>query len=37
MIVFGLKVVEIPPFVGKKFSSFTTKSTMWIVRSFEIL
>jgi hypothetical protein len=34
MMVFGLKVSETPPFVGKKFSSLTAWNTIWIVRSF---
>ena len=34
---FGLKVSEIPPFVGKKLSSFTVWNTMCIVNNLGIL
>jgi hypothetical protein len=36
MMVFGLRVSEIPPFVGKKLSILTALSTMCIIKSFEI-
>ena len=35
-MVFGLKVLEIPTFVGKKFSIFIALSTMCIIKSFGI-
>jgi hypothetical protein len=36
MTVFGLRVLEIPPFVGKKLSILTALSTMCIIKSFGI-
>jgi hypothetical protein len=35
MMVFGLRVLEIPPFVGKKLSILMTLSTMCIIKSLE--